>query len=371
MRLSAIGFPGAGGSRDREIDALKGFAILLVVFGHCLELADAGVFVPNASLRHHLFTMIYSFHMQLFIFLSGYVMFKRSVRVGKSFVRLMVPFFSWLFVTFIITSHALSRFGDYMWKGAYLMENALWFLWALFFCYMLLIPVQYVGKRWKYGEEVGFLVVFLLINALQIHAFFGLRTYTFGLVQVQYFFGFFAIGYLVKKHRSTIDRMGRSVKISILTASCVLFIALFFATYYRLRNVMIPLSLADLYRTPMIYLVRYALPLLAILASFALVKAVRALKGEALIATFAWLGLATLDIYASHGLLIHVSFGAGWIRVMSGFLAALVLGLALTYVVLRNYKPLSYTFLGRSYETGPRYRLWREPDKTEALAAID
>jgi fucose 4-O-acetylase-like acetyltransferase len=361
LRLSSLGFPKPGGARDREIDALKGWAILLVVLGHCLELADAGVFVPNASLRHHLFTMIYAFHMPLFMFLSGYVASQRTVRLQRSFVRLIVPFFSWLFVTFLITVHAWTRLGDYMWKGTYWMENALWFLWALFLCYLLLWPVQWAGKKWKYGEEAGFVVMFLLVNAVQVHYFFGIRNYSFGIVQVQYFFAFFAIGYLVKKHWNLIERIAKNLKTGILATSCVAYVALFFLTYYSLRDVMIPLSLADLYRTPLIYLDRMALPLLGILASFALVKAVRALKQEWLIAAFAWLGLATLDIYASHGLLIHVSFGTGWMKVISGFFAAFILGLALTYIVLRNWRPTSYVFLGRSYKNGPRYRLWLAP----------
>ncbi|MBN1288760.1 MAG: hypothetical protein JXA49_03880, partial [Actinobacteria bacterium] len=51
--VKAIGFPYYNSGRDLRIDALKAIAILLVVLGHSLEIADPGVFVPNPSLRHH------------------------------------------------------------------------------------------------------------------------------------------------------------------------------------------------------------------------------------------------------------------------------------------------------------------------------
>ncbi|MBN1288771.1 MAG: hypothetical protein JXA49_03935, partial [Actinobacteria bacterium] len=53
LNFKAIGFPEKGSKRDLGIDTLKGLAILLVVLGHSLEIADPGVFVPNPSLRHH------------------------------------------------------------------------------------------------------------------------------------------------------------------------------------------------------------------------------------------------------------------------------------------------------------------------------
>lgn len=49
------------------IDNLRGFLILLVILGHCIQ-------NTNSNYQSDiLFCYIYSFHMPLFIFVSGYV----------------------------------------------------------------------------------------------------------------------------------------------------------------------------------------------------------------------------------------------------------------------------------------------------------
>lgn len=54
-------------NRLEYIDKLRGFAIFLVVLGHIyLPYTDEGG-------RHPIAEMIYSFHMQLFFFISGYL----------------------------------------------------------------------------------------------------------------------------------------------------------------------------------------------------------------------------------------------------------------------------------------------------------
>lgn len=54
--------------RIEEIDFLKGYAIILVVIGHIIvTIAD-----PENYNTNPLFLFCYSFHMPLFMFLSGY-----------------------------------------------------------------------------------------------------------------------------------------------------------------------------------------------------------------------------------------------------------------------------------------------------------
>lgn len=58
--------------RNTFVDCLKVYACILVVFGHViLGLRNAGIVVPEFS--HFLEKFIWSFHMALFMFLSGYV----------------------------------------------------------------------------------------------------------------------------------------------------------------------------------------------------------------------------------------------------------------------------------------------------------
>lgn len=79
-------------SRDYSFDALKGFLIILVILGHSLQIStDVGGWSLNP-----LFMAIYTFHMPLFIFISGYFslsIFKKKDRdvFTNKFKRLLVP----------------------------------------------------------------------------------------------------------------------------------------------------------------------------------------------------------------------------------------------------------------------------------------
>lgn len=55
-------------NRNSTIDGLRGIAIMLVVIGHVIQY----VFSPNTFDDNLLFRVIYSFHMPLFMFISGY-----------------------------------------------------------------------------------------------------------------------------------------------------------------------------------------------------------------------------------------------------------------------------------------------------------
>ncbi len=58
--------------RDRLTDLLKGYACLLVVFGHVIiGLRTSGAAVPSAMPLLEKF--IWTYHIDLFMFLSGYV----------------------------------------------------------------------------------------------------------------------------------------------------------------------------------------------------------------------------------------------------------------------------------------------------------
>ncbi|MBN2169081.1 MAG: acyltransferase family protein [Actinobacteria bacterium] len=355
--VEAIGFPDYSSGRNLRIDALKAIAIVLVVLGHSLEIADPGVFVPNPSFRHHLAILIYTFHMPLFMFLAGYVMSGRKVKVGKSFTRLIVPFFTWMLVKFLIFVPAAKygELGHYVRYGVWSMENApLWFLWVLFFCYLLLIPCRYAGRFGKYGEESALLGMFLLINLIP--------STRLGIPHLQYYFIFFILGYLSAKHKEAILRLKPRLKITVLTLSPVVFLAVFFASYDNLNNIVSAMPLRELLKAPDTFLVRFCLAVLGILSAYAVLSAIETIKAGKLESAVAWLGLATLDIYVAHGILIHLSFGSNWVKVASAFLIGLAGSLALTYTLLRNWRIFSIPFLGKDYRYGPRYRLQVSPE---------
>ena len=76
------------------LDNLKGFTILLVVLGHCIQYG-----MPSTYQDSILYQFIYSFHMALFFVISGFLSYKKefslSKAIGKRAYRLLLPYFIW------------------------------------------------------------------------------------------------------------------------------------------------------------------------------------------------------------------------------------------------------------------------------------
>lgn len=114
--------------RLHYIDNLKGVLIILVVIGHCIQ-------TINMDYDHDiLFRYIYSFHMPLFMCVSGFVCYKSTMTwqtVRKRFKQLMIPFLSWTVVGCCLDwTLFLSKIMH--------PDTGLWFLWALFFIVLLM-----------------------------------------------------------------------------------------------------------------------------------------------------------------------------------------------------------------------------------------
>ncbi len=122
-------------NRNARMDNLRGLLILLVVFGHLLEL------IPG-TFPQFLYKVIYSFHMPAFFFLSGY--FARfSLR---KLLELVLPYVLFqtlyrLFDGFVLNPGSFTlRFTTPYW--------ILWYLVTLS-CYFLLLPLLGRRRSWR------------------------------------------------------------------------------------------------------------------------------------------------------------------------------------------------------------------------------
>ncbi len=155
-----------------SIDVARAIGIFLVVLGHAFPDASLQGGIQN-NIWRAVFNIIYSFHMPLFIFLSGFVSDKYSIdvqdclnRTLKKFKRLMVPYFCWgiLYIPFriLLAQYASAEFniariwrmliGDNPYSG-------LWFLYALFMISIIFIWLI----RSDRGLKCAFLISFLMI----------------------------------------------------------------------------------------------------------------------------------------------------------------------------------------------------------------
>jgi fucose 4-O-acetylase-like acetyltransferase len=133
--------------RDSFLDIAKGVAIILVVIGHVIQGSSANF---DDLLD---FKIIYSFHMPLFIFLSGAVasiafdssLVSRGVnqvyaeawlKIKKGAIRLLLPFLAWCALNQLIYHHADSIMNALV-LSFRRPDTALWFLLAIFYCIVL------------------------------------------------------------------------------------------------------------------------------------------------------------------------------------------------------------------------------------------
>lgn len=85
--------------RLEYIDHLKAVAITLVVFGHFL------IAINPIRFSYHPVQIVYSFHMPLFFFLSGFMVgFKDNGKLPFSFIKkkmatLLLPWLSWTMIS--------------------------------------------------------------------------------------------------------------------------------------------------------------------------------------------------------------------------------------------------------------------------------
>ncbi|WP_257496252.1 acyltransferase family protein [Aeromonas allosaccharophila] len=319
-------------SRDIFVDQLKGLAILLVVFGHSLQTT-----YPDFD-NNIYFRIIYSFHMPLFMFISGWVAtysnFNSSFYsfAGGKFKRLVVPFLAWYLISYYVNQSNYTL-DEYLLNLVKSPDFGLWFLWVLFLCHMTL----FLSK--KLASYIG---DYHLLLALIAVSFIPMKYFGFELLKWQ--FQFFFFGYFIGKN---IDFFSKR-KYWILTTASILFPFLS-TSWHRLH---LPTFMVDLragvYSETLLACIDkfYSLivPLSGIGFTFVVAAAILALS-KRLANYLAWIGLFTMDIYAIHFYFLgKVSIGGGSARVLSMFLFALSLSILVSKVIRKSTRLTAMLF---------------------------
>lgn len=182
--------------RNGYIDFVKGIAILLVLVGHAIQYCSGSeYFLQGEYYDNPLFRFIYTFHMPLFMAVSGYLLHqslqhRSEVEVALRHLRqLGLPILSFGLLAFCIR-WIVSPTRDVVECVEMLFHTCvgnLWFLWALLYNQFLLLVIRRVNDRvWLY------FIVGLILYLLPDYDYFPAR-YTF-------LYPFLVIGYLVGKH---------------------------------------------------------------------------------------------------------------------------------------------------------------------------
>jgi fucose 4-O-acetylase-like acetyltransferase len=144
------------------IDATKGYAISLVVFGHVLGGAMARGWLSQADAPKLIYDYIYSFHMPLFFIISGTLGINgMQTAPGRAMLSrvgsIAWPYVLWgiiaIFVYPLVSHFKLNPTHDLGFYEPFkelLLGQSSWFLWALFLTQCILIvalqimPIQLI-----------------------------------------------------------------------------------------------------------------------------------------------------------------------------------------------------------------------------------
>ncbi|MBQ6786901.1 MAG: acyltransferase [Lachnospiraceae bacterium] len=178
-------------TKNRELlpDVLRGFAIFLVVFGHCIQEGNGIEFRTNTMyFSDKVYQFIYSFHMPLFMMISGYFAWDSMERVngtgekwkllGKRCAVLVMPILGWTCFEHICIWLEQGRAYVAFWSiplfikyfSLRLLSNV-WFLWAVFWCFLIVFFMHFYFKDSRILYMIGFLLLFVIPDGLGLGAY--------------------------------------------------------------------------------------------------------------------------------------------------------------------------------------------------------
>ena len=153
-------------SRDNYFDFLKGVSIFLVFVGHSLQYAHGPEYLHSEMYWNEInMRIIYSFHMPLFVLISGYFAFLSLQRHGTAqflknrWITLPVPIIAWGSLESVllqVTGRETITFSKYL----YYLFDTFWFLQAILVCSTLLALLEKIKSR----KLKAFLYLLILVS---------------------------------------------------------------------------------------------------------------------------------------------------------------------------------------------------------------
>lgn len=300
--------------RDCKVDGIKWLLIVLVTIGHAIEPTLSN---PTAN---KLYSLIYLFHMPLFIYISGYFasvkskekLANKGLLLLETFLVLMIPQFLY-YKSFNVFLNP---------------ENSGWYLISLFSWYVMAYVLKYRNSLLSLGGNT-----ILIISVLCAFIVFLLPLRQYGnLLSFQrtfMFLPFFMMGFLRKeKELSIIPKVSGKEKYVIVFLSVICFI---FCIIYSGRILhVLEFNNANIWWMSSLY--QQNLGMLLVLKVLVLVGSIITSLCVLLIVKMPTcicsLGSKTLAYYVMQGVFVHIL--ASYFH--SNFIQALILGLCVIIV---------------------------------------
>lgn len=186
-------------NRNIKADVIRGFAIISVVLGHCIQQGNGLEYYNNSQYWFNkLYQFIYSFHMPLFMILAGWFAYfslkklegDRKAQWKFLFKRAIIyvtPIIFWTLFEFVRgylinislgnenapISELVPQFFSYF------ITN-LWFLWAILLCLIIVFIMHFYLKDNVILYALGFLGLFVITDNMNLGVYKYLMPYYIG-----------------------------------------------------------------------------------------------------------------------------------------------------------------------------------------------
>lgn len=173
---------------------MKGVAISCVVVGHCIQFGSGGAYMESGVFfEHPLFRMIYSWHMPLFMLVSGYL-FGLSI-TRHSFLtllhrrsrQLLLPILSWgtlgAVMFFLAYPESVLSVKDLLTNWLTHVFFGSWFIWALLLLSLFVLMVHHFLHDRIFIYAGAFILTFFVPNMWNMNLY-------------MFMYPFFIVGYM-------------------------------------------------------------------------------------------------------------------------------------------------------------------------------
>lgn len=326
--------------RDITIDILKGIAIVLVVLGHVIS----GIYDTEHFSENILFKICYSFHMPLFVFISGWLNGLKPLEkidgawIKNRTLRLMIPYGIWTLGKWFLYRESL---GNPL-KSLF-VEPLFWFIIFIYICSCFVFLSNkagnvYIGMVLAYGVILAAGVLWpenlLFRNLRQFYPF--------------YVLGFF--GSNLRSYWKKYDYLQRYQWMSLVLYPLSMLVYSYGGEEEKMHRIVQNLHIESVERyLTILWKVfnKYGVAVLGIWFSFTVISwGVRQEKCRSLQRIFAFMGLYTIQIYLLHDFFFIRRFDNRLLNGIASFVVSLTISLVISLLVKMCPK-LSKTLFGQ------------------------
>lgn len=202
-------------TREYRYDNLKCIMIFFVVFAHFLE-------ILNGNVSNQIYIWIYTFHMPIFVYISGYF----SKGSTKSIIKYVYIYLIWQTIFYLFEVIILKNKMNY---NLVIPNWTLWYIFAMIFWNLFIkILNMKLLNRFIHNKKIYIIVVAFLASLLV--GFFPAIGYKLSLSRIITFFPYFLLGYI---HR---NNNFKTINLKKIEKNIIIILAIISIVYFIRNN---------------------------------------------------------------------------------------------------------------------------------------